>query len=789
MLSLMVYASMLAVVCILIGQWLSYSLNQHFERSGAEALGSDRVVSYSQPLSGDWWDQAQVLPLQRSHSVVFHTMAYRGDEMQLVRVRAIDDQFPLRGLWQREPSKPISPGQIWLDEAAMQSLGASLGDAIELGSLKLVVAGVSIAEPNAQGQGFWFAPKVVVHSSDLESIGTIGPGSRVRYYQSLAGESAALAQLDVLAEQLPDNWNYRSATQNDGQGRNWLDYAQRLINLSVAAITLLCFYTLLVAVKGYLLAQRRLLVVYRTFGADRRRCFGLVYQLLVVSLLGASVVGALIASALYFLAYQIWPQWLSFDGPMLGALYWLLLPLMLVALLAYPGTKALLDIPPRRLLSAAIPTTFMTAIWLLLSAAVVVWLIRDWRWALWLIGALSLIWLTSSLLRRGLVKLLGLLPITQVSWRLALLRLRQHGNTSDTMLVGLVLALGLTASVWVLQQRLINQWLTSLPTDAPNYFLINMDPQFTPDIWSLAGEQKVVLSPPFEVIRGRLSAVNGEELCRDDCTEEQRQAPDRELNFTYSDTLPQTNEVVAGQWLSEIDAPSVSVEQGFAERTKIVVGDTLTFSIYGSELSLPVTSIRTLDWRSLKPNFFVIFSPSALTDYPGMVMASAYVPEDNDSFLNELRSIDAAVTAIDISQWLVQTRQLLEQLALGVRTIALLLILAAALLLSTQLMMSLSQRRKEIAVMRLLGATRRQLGQSLLLELALLGSVSGVIALVASEGLAIGLGQLFELQWQPSWLGWGAVLVSGPVVVVLAAMGFIAQLNNAKGWKRQAEYD
>lgn len=789
MLSLMVYACVLAVVCILFGQWTAQSLNHQFRVSGANALGGDRVLSSAREWQGPWWQQVQDLALQQSHSVVFHTMAYVDEQMELVRVRATDGQFPVRGVWQRQPDLPLAPGQIWLAPPAIERLGVGIGDWIELGDHKLKVTGISQSEPSVRGPGFWYAPSVVIHRDDLDAIGAVGPGSRVRYQVLLGGEAQNLSQLDELAQTIPIGGRYYSSEQPEGRGQDWLEYADKMIQLSVCAIILLCFYTLLVAVKGYLLAQRRLLVVYRTFGAQRRHCLWLIYQPLIVSLFGAGLAGALIAGATFALATQLWPQWLSLNWTMLGSLYWVLLPVLMTSLLAYPGAKNLLGVAPRRLLSASIPAQAMTALWLLVSAVVVVWLLGDKQWALWLIGALALVWLTASVLRRVLVKGLGFLPWTHVSWRLALLRLRQHGNTSDTMLVGLILALGLSASVWVLQQRLVQQWLSSLAVDAPNYFLINMEPALQQDIWQLADASSVRLSPPFEIIRGRLTAVNGEPLCTHQCQPDQPQAPGRELNFTYSDTLPQTNEVVAGQWLTEVEGPSVSVEQGFAERTQIELGDQLSFNIYGSDLTFPVSSIRTLDWRSMQPNFFVIFSPQALADYPGMVMASAHLPAGSEDFLPALRQIDSGVTAIDMSRWLTQARQLLDQLAIAVRVIALLLVFAAALLLSSQLMMSLSQRRKEVAVMRLLGATHQQLRRSLILELALLGSVSSLIALLMSEVLAVGLGQLFELAWLPSWLGWAVLLISGPAVVVLAALGFIARLSHGRGWQVQAEYD
>ncbi|MFM2485299.1 ABC transporter permease [Celerinatantimonas yamalensis] len=787
MLGLMAYAVVLSVCCIVLGRWLSISLDQQFGQQSVVLFGADRVITSAQPIQLS--SAIKQLPLQRSQSVVFHTMAYSGDQMQLIRVRATDSQFPLRGQWQHEPAQSLQAGQLWLDSSALQILGLKRGDVISIGAAKLRVAGRSLAEPTTGTQTFWLVPTAVMSLADLKATQAIGPGSRIQYIESFAGSRAALAKLDQIAKAFPTRWRYRQAQQFGSRTRDWLSNGQRLISISVAFIVLLCFYTLLIAMRGYLRSQRRLMIVARTLGASKSRERSLLFLPLLLVFSAATLLGA-IAAWLIFLGATHWgPSWLHLSAQHWLNLTWAGAPTLTAWLMLEAAYQLARRQSLRELFKSTLTLRVMTLVWGLLSVLVLLGLLQSWRWFLLFGGAIVAAMLIVRLSRYLLVGLFSKLS-SRYTLHLALLQLKRSGPACDSMVLGITLAMGFTAALWGAQHQLLSQWLNDLPAQTPNYFLVNLQPTSVAELKQQAQRFDVKLSIPYTIVRGRLSAINATALCQKDCSDNQPKALGRELNFTESALLADDNKVVAGQWFKPSQPPSVSLEADFAKRMHIQLGDKLTFTIYGSRIKFPVTSIRQVNWQSFHPNFFVIFSPNALADYPGMVMTSAYVPASHAGlFIRAIRKFDPGFSAIDIDRLIQSSRQLLNQLSLAIRSIAGLLVIAAVLLLNAQLGLNLFERRQQIAVLRLLGANRSQLTLALLVEFSMLGGLSALLAVGLAQGILWPLGQWLMLPAQSYGLLMLAVCICGPVIVCLAVLRFIRQLVHQHQWQRWGAFD
>ncbi|MFM2481591.1 ABC transporter permease [Celerinatantimonas sp. YJH-8] len=773
-LKLMSYAIILCVVCIVSGRYLSESLKHHFGEQSTARFGADRSLSIHREQTLP--DRITELALSQSRSVVFDTMAYHGDKMQLVRVRATDRNFPLRGQWQRTPELPLKPGEIWLDQSAMLMLDVHIGDRIDLGSATLTVAGTSLSEPSGATRSFWFLPTVVIDVDDLVRTKAIGPSSRVQYLTDFSGNKAQLQQLDQLALSLSAQWHYHSATDLNQRTQQLFLDGKQLIGLAVSLIVLLCFYTLLIAMRGYSHQLKPLLLLAKILGCPRRKAWMLVFVPVALVFVIATGLGYGVSVLVYGLAQMWGPAWLSEGFFEWQTLWWGMTPLLMGLLLTVTAFVPMLHQRYRQLLSQATPIYPLLGCWIICSLAELILLLDNWRWVTLLLSIVMVAIVIVSLLRRwgsGLI----LKRIKKVSSQFAQMQLSRVNFAADSLILGLSLALGLTAGMWSIQHQLLQRWLADLPANTPNYFLLNLEPSSISELTAQARQRGIQLSLPYSVVRGRMTAINGRPLCQQQCAEDEPQAPGRELNLTQSSVLPAGNQIIQGQWWhSSAEKPGVSFEAEFAKRMHVQVGDQITFLIYGYSFQLPVLSIRSVNWQTFQPNFYIVFSPRALEDYPGMVLLSAYLPESQRSFLQQVRQLSPGMNAVDISQILSMTRNLLGQLSLILKVIALLLVVAAALLMNAQLAIGLFERRQQVSVLRLLGATHQVLKKALFLEFGILGLISSILAIVISEVMLSWLGQWLSLDWAPEIGLWPVIVAVGLAIIYICVRHFIAQV-------------
>lgn len=770
----MAYALVLSVLCIISGRALNDGLASHFSVQSVARFGAERSLGHSTdtPIP----KAIGRLPLQTSHSVIFNTMVYAGDQMQLVRVRATDENFPLRGQWQKQPERPLKPKQIWLDARAMQLLGVSRGDTVELGRAQLTVAGLSVDEPVGATRSFWFLPKVVIHLDDVSRTGAIGPSSRVQYLTDFSGAQNQLERLDKVAATLDSDWQYRSAATLNQRTQSLFTQGQQLIRLAIGLIVLICFYTLFIAIRGYAARCQSLLLLGTALGGRQRRLFLAIGLPIGSILLLGTIIGLLLSYGCLGLV-KVWgSHWLTGAIAKWDLLLWGVMPLGMGLLMALTQAFAMLRLSFRQLRSQNLPTRALLVVWALGSVGQLALLLDNWRWLLWITGVIAGALLLVVLLRRFLCRAF-LAPWSHPSVQFARMQLSRVNFSADSLILGVALALGLTAAMWSLQHQLLQRWLAELPQDTPNYFLLNLEPSVIPELKAEAKRAQISLSEPYTIVRGRVTAVNGRDLCQQNCADGQPQAPGRELNFTQSALLPSQNVIRSGKWWTrQSNSVGVSLEQQFAERMQAKVGDTMTFSIYGESFELPILSIRQVNWQTFQPNFFVIFSPGALDDYAGMVMLSGYIQPSQQAFLEQVRQLSPGMNLIDISQILSMTRNLLGQVSLVLKGITLLLLLAALLLMNTQLMLNLLARQQQMAVLRLMGATRNVLRRALFIEFALLALLSTLLGVTIHEGILAMLTHWLSLDWQLHPALWGGMLLFGSGVIFASASHFIRRL-------------
>jgi putative ABC transport system permease protein len=396
--------------------------------------------------------------------------------------------------------------------------------------------------------------------------------------------------------------------------------------------------------------------------------------------------------------------------------------------------------------------------WLSYGAAVggslllLVWYSESLFLTLWtLLGALVVLTtfggMAMLLLRGG--RVVGMQA--RSGWRLALsaLRRRHQENTAQILIFGLAIMLLLI--LILLRTALLDEWRAQLPVDVPNHFLMNVLPDQVDDVHEMLEENTERQGILFPMIRGRISSVNGvdgdayQEQLRSDQGPGPRLRSER--NLTWAAEMPAENKVVDGEWWQEGNTiPQVSLEQDYAEDLGLKLGDVLTFDIGGRPVEATVSNLRLLDWESLQPNFFIIFSPDVLEGFPATYMTSFYLPADRKQFLNTFLSAFPTVTVIEVDAIIAQIKSIIDRVTQAVELVLGLVVVAGCLVLVASIQASRDTRMAEHALIRTLGGTRALITGSLAAEFAVLGLFSGIVAVVGAEvTVALLQIQIFEL--------------------------------------------
>ena len=370
------------------------------------------------------------------------------------------------------------------------------------------------------------------------------------------------------------------------------------------------------------------------------------------------------------------------------------------------------------------------------------------------------------------------------AWRLALAGMQRRGQENTLQILVFGLAIMLLLILFLVRTALIDEWRAQIPADAPNHFALNISPQDVEPIKNLLVANDIVAQPLYPMIRGRISLVNGVPAKQYDTDRENRQQePSRDRgpnttsgrNLTWAADLPDDNEIVEGAWWSTnyTGEPLVSLEQDLALANDLKVGDTLVFNIQGRPLATRVASIRTVAWDNLQPNFYIIFSPGALADFPSTFLTSFHLGAQQKLFLNTLIRAYPTMTVIEVDAIIEQIQLIISQVTLAIELVLALIMVAGGMVLLASIQASMDERFKQHAILRTLGASQRLVMGSLVIEFCMLGLFAGVLATVGAEVTVFALEtQVFELEYQLNPLLW----LLGPAVgvVLIGSIGTLA---------------
>lgn len=800
-LTIMALAIVLSVTAVLSLSLFSERLQEGLLARSSEFLAADRVLSSRREVNESWLNEAHERNLQTARRVVFNSMAFAGDELGLVDVKAVSEGYPLRGdletaaepYGEGEITNGVPPrGETWVASALFQSLQLDIGDTIEVGDSAFRVTRVVTYEPDVGFSVFTDSPNVLINYADLAATNLIQPGSRVRYNILYAGEPDAITGYeDWLLPQLNDDTHrWRSIDDGDEPLARSLRRAERFMMLASLLGVVLAATAVAVAAQRYCQRNYDVVAIMKTLGGSKaqiQKIFTLHLLLLTVISIG---IGLLLG---WFIQWQVtelvaarldttlpsagWrPYALASATGLLSSVMFTLYPLL-----------RLIKVPPLRVLHRQ-----------LVGAA-------DIRWLHWLLcgGTVYLLlvlysqqWLLSTALFAGgggaavVLLLIGRLFIgvsrkagmqAGSAWRLAMAGLQRRAGANSVQMISFSTAIMLLLLVLALRNELLADWQEQLPDDAPNYFVLNVAEDKVDSLQETFAAEGIASNDLYPIVPGRVTAIN-DEVLRDEVTKEDRDAEEgereeegdaregfgRELSLTWRNELPPNNVVIEGEWFGDDTTPQVSLESEVAERMDMKLGDELEFNIGGEVFRVPVTSIREVNWNSLQPNFYMIFNPATLSDFPATYITSFHLDQSRKSELNALFKNFPQVSLLDLDALMAQLREVISQVSLAIAFVLFLVIIAGTLVLVAQVQASMEERQQELVILRTLGAPAKLLRRSITYEFLVLGGISGLIATLAMElSLLILQTQVFEMDAVWHWRFWLVGPVAGAIIVAL----------------------
>lgn len=791
-LRLLALALVIAVTALTSVGFFVDRLRSGLHRDAAQLLGGDAVIASDSPIASDAkvLERARRAGLQLAQTVTFPSMALSTRETEvtaLVALKAVSPGYPLRGALSVKAmgSEKVvtaaeipAPATAWVDIQAMQALKLKQGDSVQLGESTFRVERLITMEPD-RGMAFLnFAPRVMINWVDLPATGLVQPGSRVTYRLLVSGERRAMREFSAWAkDNLEPGQKLESLEGGRPETQRTLDRAERF--LSLVALLAALVAAVAVAAVARRFSERHLdsCAVMRCLGLGQREILMLyTLEFLWVGCI-ASALGVGLGWGVHFLL-------LDFIGELGGAvpvalpaatllpaLQGFVIGLVLLLVFALPPLVQLHRVPPLRVLRKELgPPTARTLLSFLLGGAaltvLVLWTVEDLKLAGVVLGGFAV----GALLFAGMAALLlqALGPLRRLtgqwamSWRFALAAMQRRARATTVQLVTLAVGMMALLLLTVVRGDLIEAWRRAAPVDAPNRFLINIQPdqqQAVTQQLHQAGVAEVDLHP---MIRGRLVAINDHSVNREQFEEGRAQRlVDREFNLSYGNEAPAHNVITQGRWFAP-DTQELSMEEGIAQLLGLKLGDVLTFQIAGTPVSAPITSLRKVNWDSMRANFFVIMSPPLLESQPKSFMTAFRLPESSARLTAELLRQFPNLTLVDTNAILAQVQGVLDQVMRAVEFLFLFTLLAGLLVLYAALLATQDERVREAALLRALGATQTQLARAQTAEMLCLGALAGLLAAAGASATGWALARfVFNFPYTFSPALFAVAMVSG----------------------------
>ena len=752
-------------------QQVQYSIAQQ----SAQLLAADLAISSSRPIDPQWHAYAEEHGLTTSNNIMFNSMAIANDEFVLVNVKAIEQNFPLRGELQISSPSPSEPlqlqsGQLWLSPILFELLGVELGDEIQIADASFVVGGRIDKDSNQQTGFAGFSPTVMIRADEVERTNAIQLGSRQNYRLLLSGEPRQLEAFLTAHEETLKSYepggsaadfkvgSLRLLKSSEGASQlvEPMQHLHSFMQLANLLTLLLCGIAIALSAHRYVTQNQEHVAMLRCLGASRAQLLVSFIALLALVAVIATVIGMILGvifgysllKLVVLLLPQIELQFALLDiltGPLPIAAF--TCTLMLIGFVM-PAIWQLSSLPPINVLR---PSEEAVVSWRLLASTAIISL---------LIFAINI----SADVVLGIAVMLGIFTIALLfylficavliaakkTFTKAEQWLRQPAKTG-LQITALALGLSLFTVLFLLRGDLLDRWKEQLPENTPNHFVMGLPPYEREGFEQLLKDRQWAADPLYSFIRGRLVAKNGESFRQE--LIDRSNTLRRDLNLTQSGIFPDNNLFIAGQ--SEFSGPNqVSVEEENALELELELGDTLQFELPDGTIEAEVVSFRQVQWESFSPNFFFVFSPGTMAQDSASYLGSFYVPSDDKSQLPELIRNYPTTVFIDVDAILIQIMDIVQMIAKVISYLAMLVMAAGLLVLLASLNLLMDERRTEVALLRVIGLSQRKIQCYLTIEMALIGAAAGVVAILFAEIIAAIAAYYLNIGWQLHTLYW-----------------------------------
>jgi len=707
-------------------------------------LGGDRVITAAEPFSLQLIDIAKQEKLQYTEIISFYSMLSTKDEFLLAAVKAVGDNYPLIGKLKASKQlntpgiailKPPEPGTLWLESRAVIQLRANIGDNIQVGDAELKLTSILTSEPDRVADGFTFAPRALINIQDVAKTKAIVPGGRVNYKMLITGAQQNLHNFDSAIKKQPlDKYKIQTIKSESNSIKN-LNLATKYLNLALLVNIVLSAITVSICANRYSTTHTIDAAILRCLGASKKQivfiyCGSLVLISLLIGLVGSGI-GYIIEICIANFLHDYINLELASPG-----LWPLLLgtgcALFLTLIFGLPAIFYLANTPPMQILHRASTDTKNTS----------------WRLHF---------------------KLSNKIP---AFIRLSLNNIAYNSQDNFLQLLAFITVICVGLILFIVRNDLIHSWQQQLPTNVPNYFVINIPQERVTEFSTLLQQHKIAASELYPIVRGNLIKINGQEVSEDE-EDGKRTGIHRPLNITWTSNLPTENQVVQGSWFTKAEhgQPLASIEKEMADRLRIKVGDEVTFRIISDNITTKITNIRTVVWSSFTPNFYLIYNPGVLNNFPVTYMSSFYLSSTQEQLLLTIVSQFPEVNLINISAMIDQAKTVLSLLSLVISFIWLFTLIIAILMLLAVVISSLKMRTYQNNLMRIIGASRKQLLTIFMFEFCILGFIAGsigsTIAIVVAKQLSW---QYFTMYYPLNWMLILYGTISGIAIMLISGL-------------------
>ncbi len=774
-------ALVIAVGSVTSVSFFADRVRQGLGREAHQLLGGDLLLLGDQP-----WKQAMVSEITRrglamAQSTNFISMAQAGHgsgngtaaRSLLAGVKAVTDSYPLRGKLRiaprlNAPDAAVAggpqPGTVWLDERLTSALAVDPGETVRLGNAEFKVAAVLTLEPDRGANFFNIAPRLMMNAADVAATGLIQTGSRVTYQLLAAGERKDVDAFEAWARpRLERGQRIENLENARPEIRASLDRAQSFLGLTALLAAILAGVAIALSTRRFVERHLDACAVMRCMGATQSKILSLHGTEFLVLGVTACLAGCLAG----FAAQELIAYWLASiiqaDLPQptaLPAVQGALVGLTLLLGFALPPLLQLKNVPAVRVIrreSGAPKGSAVLAYALGFGTlvALLLWQAGDLKLGMTVVGGFSAAVLLFIGIAWGFLRAasspasMRFFGSRSAAVRYGLANLRRHLRSNALQVASLALGLTAILLLTITRSDLIDAWRQASPPDAPNRFVIGIQPEQLRPVREFFGEARIPMPDVYPMVRGRLTAVNDKPVSEKDYADERaKRLVEREFNLSFMDKLPGHNQVSAGRWFDPKNRKEgeASVEEGIAKTLGLKLGDLLTYNAAGEVFTARITSLRKLRWDSMKVNFFVVTPPWVLEKAPTSYITAFRLEPGSEPLLDRMVARFPNVTVVDVSAALKQAQGIIDQVILAVQFVFLFALGAGLLVLYSALVATEDERRREAAIMRAFGASAAQVSGSQRAEFLVMGAVAGVLATIAAAAISTLLAQrVFQL--------------------------------------------